>query len=104
MALFPCSRLGRANLRVHALFRRPGISAIFTSHSPIFYNNRMDRLAALRVFVAVAEAGSLSAAGRKLGMPLSTVSRQLKALEEGLDTRLITRTTRRLVLTEAGRS
>ena len=64
----------------------------------------MDRLAALRVFVAVAEAGSLSAAARKLHMPLSTVSRQLKALEDELDTRLITRTTRRLALTESGRS
>ena len=64
----------------------------------------MDRLAALRVFVAVAEAGSLSAAARKLRMPLSTVSRQLKALEDELDTRLITRTTRRLALTESGRS
>ena len=63
----------------------------------------MDRLAALRVFVAVAEAGSLSAAARKLRMPLSTVSRQLKALEDELDTRLITRTTRRLALTESGR-
>ena len=64
----------------------------------------MDRLAALRLFVTVAEAGSLSAAGRKLGMPLSTVSRHLKALEEELDTRLITRTTRRLTLTESGRA
>lgn len=63
----------------------------------------MDRLAALRVFVAIAEAGSLSAAGRRLGMPLSTVSRHLKALEDELGARLITRTTRRLVLTEAGR-
>jgi DNA-binding transcriptional LysR family regulator len=62
----------------------------------------MDRLAALRVF-AIAEAGSLSAAGRKLGMPLSTVSRHLKALEDELGTRLITRTTRRLALTESGR-
>jgi len=64
----------------------------------------MDRLAAIRVFVTVAEAGSLSAAGRKLGMPLSTVSRHLKALEDELDTRLITRTTRKLTLTEPGRS
>jgi len=64
----------------------------------------MDCLAAIRVFVAVAEAGSLSAAGRKLGMPLSTVSRHLKALEDELDTRLITRTTRKLTLTEPGRS
>jgi DNA-binding transcriptional LysR family regulator len=37
-------------------------------------------------------------------MPLSTVSRHLKALEEELDTRLITRTTRRLTLTESGRA
>ena len=63
----------------------------------------MDRLTAIRVFVAVADAGSLSAAGRWLGMPLSTVSRQLKALEEDLATRLVTRTTRRLTLTEPGR-
>lgn len=64
----------------------------------------MDRLAAMRVFVAVADAGSLSAAGRRLGMPLTTVSRHLKALEEALDVRLITRTTRRIALTEAGRT
>jgi DNA-binding transcriptional LysR family regulator len=41
----------------------------------------MDRLAAINVFIVVAEAGSLSAAGRRLGMPLSTVSRHLAALE-----------------------
>ena len=64
----------------------------------------MDHLTAIRVFVTVAEAGSLSAAGRKLGMPLSTVSRHLKSLEDELDTRLITRTTRRLMLTEPGRA
>jgi DNA-binding transcriptional LysR family regulator len=54
--------------------------------------------------LAVADAGSLSAAGRRLDMPLTTVSRHLKALEEGLDVRLITRTTRRIALTEAGRT
>ena len=64
----------------------------------------MDRLAAIRVFVAVADAGGLSAAGRRLGMPLTTVSRHLKALEDDLDVRLITRTTRRLTLTEPGRA
>jgi len=64
----------------------------------------LDRLAAIRVFVAVADAGSLSAAGRRLGMPLSTVSRHLKALEDELDTRLITRTTRKLALTAPGRA
>ena len=64
----------------------------------------MDQLAAIRVFVAVADAGSLSGAGKKLAMPLSTVSRHLRALEDELDTRLVTRTTRRLTLTEPGRA
>jgi DNA-binding transcriptional LysR family regulator len=64
----------------------------------------MDRLAAMRVFVAVADSGGLSAAGRRLTMPLTTVSRHLKALEEALDVRLVTRTTRRLSLTEPGRA
>lgn len=63
----------------------------------------MDRLAAINVFVAIAEAGSLSEAGRRLGMPLPTVSRHLAGLEDQVGTRLITRTTRHLVLTEPGR-
>ncbi len=63
----------------------------------------MDQLAAVRVFVAVADGGSLSAAGRRLRMPLPTVSRHLAALEEQVGARLITRTTRQLALTEAGR-
>lgn len=64
----------------------------------------MDRLTAIRVFVAIADAGSLSAAGDRLGMPLTTVSRHLKALEEDLNTRLVTRTTRRMALTEPGQT
>ena len=63
----------------------------------------MDRLAGIRLFVAIAEAGSLSEAGRSLGIPLSTVSRQLSALEENLGARLITRSTRHMALTEQGR-
>ena len=63
----------------------------------------MDRLGAMRLFAAVADAGSLSAAGRRLGMPLTTVSRKLAALEEDLGARLVTRSTRRLTLTEQGR-
>jgi DNA-binding transcriptional LysR family regulator len=63
----------------------------------------MDKLAAMRVFVKIAEAGSLSAAGRQLGLSLNSVSRQLIALEEMLGTTLVERTTRHLFLTEAGR-
>jgi DNA-binding transcriptional LysR family regulator len=63
----------------------------------------MDKFAAMRVLVKVAEAGSLSAAGRQLGLSLTAVSRQLLALEDGLGTTLVERTTRRLALTEHGR-
>ncbi|HTW74027.1 MAG TPA: LysR family transcriptional regulator, partial [Steroidobacteraceae bacterium] len=63
----------------------------------------MDRFGAMRVLVRVADAGSLSAAGRQLGLSLTSVSRQLMALEEGLGTTLVERTTRHLSLTESGR-
>ena len=63
----------------------------------------MDKFAAMRVFVKIAEAGSLSAAGRQSGLSLTSVSRQLIALEEMLGTTLVERTTRHLSLTEAGR-
>ncbi len=64
----------------------------------------MDRLDAMAVFQAVVEAGSLSAAGRKIGVPLATVSRKISELETHLETRLLNRSTRGLTLTEAGRS
>ena len=62
----------------------------------------MDRLEAMSLLVSVVEAGSLSAAGRKLGMPLPTVSRKISELEAHLNTRLVTRSTRRLALTDQG--
>jgi DNA-binding transcriptional LysR family regulator len=63
----------------------------------------MDKFGAMRVFVRIADAGSLSAAGRQLGLSLTSVSRQLMALEEALGTTLVERTTRHLSLTESGR-
>ncbi len=57
----------------------------------------------MSVFTAIVDAGSLSAAGRHLDVPLATVSRKLADLESHLGTRLITRSTRRLDLTDAGR-
>ncbi|SHN78281.1 LysR family transcriptional regulator [Bradyrhizobium erythrophlei] len=62
----------------------------------------MDKFAAMRVFVRIADAGNLSAAGRQLGQSLTSVSRQLMALEEFLGTTLVERTTRHLSLTESG--
>lgn len=63
----------------------------------------MDRLEAMGLFMSVVEEGSLSAAGRKLGMPLATVSRKLSDLETHLKARLLNRSTRGLTLTDAGR-
>lgn len=64
----------------------------------------MNRLDAMSIFIAVADAGSLTAAARRLGMPLATVSRKVAELESHLNTRLLHRTTRQLSLTEAGSS
>ncbi len=64
----------------------------------------MDRLDAMTVFRAAVDTGSLSAAGRKLGMPLATVSRKLADLEAHLKARLLNRSTRKLTLTDAGQA
>jgi len=64
----------------------------------------MDRLEAMTLLVAVAEAGSISAASRKLRAPLATVSRKIAELEKHLNARLLMRSTRNVALTEAGRA
>lgn len=58
---------------------------------------------ALAVFAAVADARSFTAGARRLGLPKSTVSRQVSTLEEELDAQLLYRTTRSVRLTPAGR-
>ena len=63
----------------------------------------MDRLDAMAVFAAVVDGGSFSAAARRLGAPLTTISRKVADLEAHLGTRLLARSTRRLELTESGR-
>src|SRR5215469_2257084 len=64
----------------------------------------MDRLGSMEVLAAAVEAGSLSAAARRLDMPLTTVSRKVLELEAHLKTRLLNRSSRKLTLTEAGRT
>jgi DNA-binding transcriptional LysR family regulator len=56
----------------------------------------------LRIFHAVADAGSLTHAGDVLHLSQSAVSRQIRALEEGLNTTLFHRHARGLILTEQG--
>ncbi len=62
----------------------------------------MDRLSAMALLVKVTELGSMSAAARALNTPLTTVSRNIGELESALGVRLLTRTTRKLTLTDAG--
>ena len=64
----------------------------------------VDRFESMSILVTAAEAGSLSAAARRLGIPLTTVSRKVSNLEAYLKTTLLNRSSRRLTLTDAGRS
>ncbi|QDO96764.1 LysR family transcriptional regulator [Ferrovibrio terrae] len=64
----------------------------------------MDRLREMEIFAAVAGGGSLSAAARRLNLSVAVVSKQLAALEKRLGSRLVTRTTRKLALTEDGQA
>jgi len=62
----------------------------------------LDAVGDMLIFAAVARAGSLTRAGQALALPKSTISRRLAALEERLGSRLVVRSTRKLLLTEAG--
>lgn len=64
----------------------------------------MDRLTAMRVFVAVAGSGSFSATADQLDMSRAMVTRYVGALEQWLGARLLQRTTRSVTLTDAGES
>ena len=64
----------------------------------------MDRFDAIRTLLAAIDGGSLSAASRNLRMPLPTVSRKVSDLELHLGTQLVVRTSRKLLLTDAGRA
>ena len=62
----------------------------------------LDRFDLMRLYVRIAETGSLSAAGRSLGLSQPSASRQLRELETALGAQLIMRTTHELSFTEAG--
>ncbi|RQZ16269.1 LysR family transcriptional regulator [Burkholderia sp. Bp9017] len=62
----------------------------------------MDRLAAMEIFVSVAEAGSFSAAAKRMNVGQPAISKAVAQLEERLGTRLILRSTRGLTMTDAG--
>ena len=58
----------------------------------------------MSILVTISEAGSLSAAAQRLNTPLTTVSRKIADLERHLKTQLLTRSSRKITLTNAGRS
>src|SRR5579885_1918001 len=62
----------------------------------------INKFEAMQAFVAVVEEGGFSAAARKLRLQQSSLSRVVSQLESELATTLLTRTTRKLSLTEAG--
>ncbi|CRM77379.1 D-malate degradation protein R [Pseudomonas sp. 31 R 17] len=62
----------------------------------------MNKLELLRTFVRVTELSSFTQAGESLGLPRSTVSEQVRALEELLGARLLQRTTRKVQATQDG--
>jgi len=64
----------------------------------------MDRFHAIGAFVKVVETGSFARAAERLGVSVSSVSRHVTDLEAHLNARLLNRTTRRLSLTEIGRT
>lgn len=66
--------------------------------------SRMPSLAGLRAFAAVAEAGTLAGAGRKLNVSHAAISQQVRALEAFLGAELVVRQGRGIALTQEGRA
>ncbi|MGM8931768.1 LysR family transcriptional regulator [Salinicola halophyticus] len=64
----------------------------------------MDRLQALKVFIAVAEAESFAQGARATGLSAPSATRAINTLETALGARLFTRSTRRVRLTDAGQT
>jgi DNA-binding transcriptional LysR family regulator len=63
----------------------------------------MDMLFAMRVFQRVAATQSFTETGERMGLATSSVARHVDALEQSLGVKLLTRSTRKLSMTEAGR-
>lgn len=64
----------------------------------------MDRLLSMAVFVSAVEEGSLVSAARRFGLSPSMAGKHVSAIEEQLKVRLLQRSTRKLTLTDVGRS
>jgi DNA-binding transcriptional LysR family regulator len=89
---------GARGPREQAAHRRSRAGAAGARVAPSIDRNR------IATFVKVAETGSFTAAAAALGLPKSSVSRSVAGLEADLGVLLLQRTTRKLALTDAGRS
>src|SRR5258708_16813960 len=80
------------------MIRRPPRSTLFP-YTTLF---RMDTIASMRAFVAVAKAGSFSAAARKLDLVPSVITKRVTQLERIVGTTLLHRSTRKVGLSADG--
>jgi DNA-binding transcriptional LysR family regulator len=78
------------------------VNPLKSNFVPSKMDKRLDRLEAMAMLLTAVEKGSLSAAAREMGVPVPTLTRKVTDLEEQLGTQLLTRTTRKLTLTDAG--
>ncbi len=62
----------------------------------------MDKIETMRAFIAVAQEGTFTSAGRRLGLSTKLVSKYVQHLEGQLKTQLFNRTTRSVSLTDVG--
>jgi DNA-binding transcriptional LysR family regulator len=77
---------------------------VLSTNGKVWGAAMLDDITELRTFVRIVGAGSLSAAGREMGLALSVVSKRLAMLERRTEMRLIARSTRHLALTEEGQA
>lgn len=85
-------------MRTYLMMPKSPTLATFT----LKWTSDLDRLEAMAMLLSAVDKGSLSAAARELRIPVSTLTRRVTDLEAHLGTRLLTRTTRKLMLTDAG--
>lgn len=82
---------------------RVGVHATLKGRSREKRPRRMDKLSVMHAFRRIVERGSFARAAEDLGVSPAILSREVKLLEESLGTTLLTRTTRSMSLTDAGR-
>jgi DNA-binding transcriptional LysR family regulator len=76
---------------------------LFYDYDPLLLSGtHLDRLEAMAMLVSSVEEGSLSAAARRLRIPVATLTRNVNDLEALIGTKLLVRSTRKLELTDAG--